>query len=177
MLKTSLIFSALFLVVVFGVPIAHADTFDFAISGADTGTIAITESGGAISMITGTFDGSTIYLLLTPGHIGDNDNKFSPTAPYLDNSGVSFSLDTADTNGWDYVNLFSLVIIPPPPNTDYQSLQANNPAGSFPTQGFGPDTITLAPTPEPGVGILTLFGIGIVFLMRKRVRQDLPRTV
>jgi hypothetical protein len=55
------------------------------ISGADTGSIVISETAGSIGTVTGMFDGSR--------------------HAYLDGGGLSFQLATIDTHGSAFVNL------------------------------------------------------------------------
>lgn len=143
-----------------GAPAAHADAYYFTISGADSGSIAITESSGFITGIIGTFDGSTIGSLLPIGGTGANDNRFSLTAPYVDGNGVAFSLTTTDSNGWDYVNLNTLNRSLSPPFI-YGSVQGNSPeydVGSFAL--YSPDFLTPVATPEPTT--LLLIGTGLL---------------
>jgi hypothetical protein len=83
----------------------HAGVIDLSVTGGDTGSIAITASAGLATSITGTFDGSTINSIFPVGGFG-NDNAFSPSPPYFDSGGISFSLDTPDTDGYVYVNLW-----------------------------------------------------------------------
>jgi PEP-CTERM motif len=166
------IIPALFLSAAIGVPTVHADTFNLTITGADTGSIAITESGGIISAITGTFDTATINSLLPVNSIGGNDNLFSPTQPYLNYNGVSFSLDTLDSKGYDYVNLYSY-------GAGYDVLQdtCGTMGCGYPT---GLDYLTDPPvtTPEPGTVGLMLTGLGLLGLMmviRKRTAKSCLR--
>ena len=138
-------------------------TFNFTISGVDTGNFAITESSGTITNITGTFDGSTISSLLGTGTFSSNDNLFFTPAPYLDFGGVSFSLAVPDTFGNSYVNLYY------PGGGVYETLQS--PTSSPLLGGYNaPDTLTLAP--EPGTLTLASIGIAILFARRKRMGQD-----
>jgi len=70
-------------------PAANAGIINFTISGGDSGSIAITESAGIITNITGTFDSSTILALLPVLSLGGNDNVYTGTSPYFDTSGPS----------------------------------------------------------------------------------------
>lgn len=155
-----------FLFAVIGAPAAHADTVDFTISGEDSGSIAITESSGSITAITGMFDGSTIASLLPTGDIGNNDNSFFSTPPYLDADGVSFSLTIADTAGFDDVNLYFAYDL-----DSYASYQSTSPGAYCETDcgTFVFDSMT--PTPESGTAVLWLTGIVLTILMRKRLAQ------
>jgi hypothetical protein len=67
---------ALLLSAALAAPAARADMYDVTVSGADTGSLVITESSGNISVVTGTFDGSTVDSLLPTDSIGGNDNTF-----------------------------------------------------------------------------------------------------
>src|SRR5579862_5985553 len=101
-MRKPLVTALTFLLVTVVAPAARAGTITLSISGADTGTITLTETGNdsLITGISGTFDGSTIGSLIAAGGIGGNDNLFFTPAPYLDNSGVSFTLTTPDSKGF-----------------------------------------------------------------------------
>jgi len=105
MRKSLWIVPLLLLSAAIGSTTARADTFDYTISGADTASIAITETGGVIGAISGTFDGATINALLAPGTYVGNDNAYNP-GTLVDIDGVSFTLLAPDTYGATYINLY-----------------------------------------------------------------------
>ena len=75
---------------------AHASVYNWTFTpqriGTDpSGSGQLTVALGAITAISGTFDGSSISALLGPGGFNSNDNAFP-----LDSFGVSFSLSNAD---------------------------------------------------------------------------------
>ena len=158
----------LFLVAI-GASTMRADDVTLYISGADTGTITITETGGVITGATGTFDGSSIATLLPIGGWDLNDNVYNSTQPYLYN-GISFTLSTPDTNGFNLVNLYSdegttFCDASPGAANDYCSDQATySDINALPDPAlsttFGTDYIST--TPEPGSFLL--FGSGLVGL-------------
>lgn len=166
MLKQSWMIPTLFLMAAIRVPTAHADTINFRISGADTGNIAIIETAGTITGISGTFDGSTINALIALNGFGGNDNLFTSTSPYFDGSGLSFSLLTADSHGFTLINLSTETS---PPLIAFGTCQGNDATTACigPTSttgaGFGPDSITLTPEPSAllmlGTGLLALMGM------------------
>jgi hypothetical protein len=164
--KALWVIPALFLIAAVGAPAVHADVFNITISGADTGNIAITApssaTGALVTAITGTFDGSTIDSLLPIGSLGGNDNLFyNPADPtYVDYNGISFSLDSVDTAGYAYVNLF----FGNPP--DYYSYQCDSGLDSCLGATSAPDTLVdPISTPEPHTFTLLLVGIGLLELM------------
>jgi hypothetical protein len=91
MQKIFKIVPAILIAAAFGVPAAHAGMVTFNISGADTGTITFVESGGTITGVSGSFDGSPVSTVLATGGIGGNDNLYYSTPPYLDNRASRFS--------------------------------------------------------------------------------------
>jgi hypothetical protein len=94
---------------------AHADlTWDFSQTvsdGTDTsvvsGTLTTTSTpaGGpyTVTGIMGTWSFDAVSLtiqgLIAPGGLGGNDNMLSPVAPFLSNSGISFTVPPATING------------------------------------------------------------------------------
>jgi len=173
MRKSFWIIPVLSLFVATGAPTSHADTINFRISGGDTGNITITELAGAISAVSGTFDGATINTLIAVGGFGGNDNLFTSTSPYFDGSGLSFSLVTADSHGFDLINLSTATS---PPLISFGTCQGNDPTTACigPTSttggGFGPDSITI--TPEPSAFLLLgtgLLGLTVLRFRRKKL--------
>jgi hypothetical protein len=152
-------------------PAAHAGavTYSFGLTGVDSGSLAITETSGLISNITGTFDGLTISSILPTGggSIGVPDDEFFTTPPYLDGSGVSFALTAADPDGYGFVNLSW--------NSVLSAYYAEQSVTSANTGGvaFGPDSLTLlsASAPEPGSVILVMIGLAAGLVMRSRMVQ------
>jgi len=163
------------------VPAAHADAmYTYTISGEDTGTITLTvdTSDEIVTGVSGTFDGSTIGTLLAPGSIGLNDNSYYEPPTYVfDYAGISFSLDSLDSDGFDNVNI-GYYGSATSGASEYFSNQGTCPeAGCGTSAGHPliyPDFLTLeapAVAPEPSASALTLFGIGfmmLVFATRKR---------
>jgi hypothetical protein len=151
-----------------GAAAASAGTITLYVSGADTGTITLTETGNntLITGISGTFDDATIGSLIAPGGIGGNDNLFFTPSPYLDDFGVSFTLTSADSNGFTDVNLYWDVDLLP-----YTTEQSNSPLGGGPYTNYGPDTLTTSASavPEPGTVCLTLLGFCGVLAARRRL--------
>lgn len=150
-----------------GAPNAHADSFTFAVTGAYSGTGTFTTnplSGGTylITEITGTFDGSAITSLISLGGFMANDNLLYPSIPFLDGSGVSFTL--ADGND---VNVCSFV------GTEcFDSTLA-----FVGTTAIGEVSLSVSPTatPEPSSIALMLAGIGLLLMTQKRICQRLPQ--
>jgi hypothetical protein len=147
---------------------AHADTFEFSISGGDHGLITITETSGLISAISGKFDGSTINVLLGTGVFGGNDNVYTGTSPYFDNGGVSFSLDTPDdAHGDIFVNLSTASV----GAGIFGTCEWNTLAGCNGVVGDGAAD-TIAQVPEPSSITLTLIVVGVMFAMQKRLGRS-----
>jgi hypothetical protein len=145
--------------------IAHAGplVFNMTISGADTGSIVISETAGLIGTITGMFDGSTVTGILPTGSIGINDNLLYLTSPYLDGGGLSFQLATIDTQGYAFVNLSWNTV-----QSAYFSEQSPTSA-NMGGVAFGPDAVTLTSVPEPGSASLLLVAAGFALALRKRL--------
>jgi hypothetical protein len=160
--RTCGIVGAFWLLSLAGGAAARAGTITLSVSGADTGTITLTETGNGslITGISGTFDGSTIGSLIAAGGIGSNDNLFFTPAPYLDNSGVSFTLTTPDSKGFSDVNFGYGGV--------YGSAQGNGTGSSTPITIYFPDTVTVASgVPEPASVCLVLTGLSIFLVIRR----------
>ena len=156
---------------------ALADSnYDFSISGSgitSTGVLTASPTGinFTVTNITGQFNGSLITGLLTAGTYQANDNLLLPTQPYLDFSGASFSVGTLRYNVFYDNGHNSCESV-----AGYYVFTAQ----SATSTACGPavDTpvlFSLTRTPEPATGDLMLFGIGLVFVMRKRIPLGLPR--
>jgi len=159
----------------FGAPNASSQTYDYTLSGVDTGSIDITVSGTNITAVTGKFDGESILELLPAGSIGDNNNVYDPST-ILTYPGISFSLFAPDEYGNSYINLYLYDTSLDP--ILYQDVQGTCGAtfAECPPAGFGPDSpeYLTAVTPEPGTAFLWLTGIGsMIVMMRRRIAQCL----
>jgi len=162
------------------VPAVYADAmYTYTISGVDSGTITLTvdTSDEIVTAVSGTFDGATIDTLLTPGSIGLNDNSYYDPPTYVfDYAGISFSLDSADSDTYTDVNIGYYG--PSSSGTsEYFSNQGYCPAAGCGTSAghplIYPDFLTLVTTPpvispEPGslillsAGLLGLIGMGLL---------------
>ena len=163
--KTLLLSPSLMLIAAMVSPASHAGPlqFNMTISGADTGSLVLTDPAGLISAVTGTFDGSTVTGILPTGSIGINDNLLYATSPYLDGSGLSFQLATLDTHGFAFVNISWNTV-----QSAYFSEQSPTSANTGGV-AFGPDTVTLTSVPEPGSASLLLLAAGLAVAIRKRL--------
>jgi hypothetical protein len=142
---------------------ASADTFNFSYSvtvepagipdmasGTLTATFDPIANDYNVTAITGTTSAwGAITGLISPGGYEFNDNLLSyPAQPYLDFSGISFTVTGAGDTGTGQVNFFGF-------QGDYFEYQGN------PTV---PGTATITPAvsgvPEPASGTLLLTGIG-----------------
>jgi hypothetical protein len=159
---------------------AHADTFDWTLTGpptADggfsligTGTLTATAptSGDAwhITAITGTAGGDSITGLISYEY---SDNLLFPTSTLLDDNGLSFSLsDGTDVNVYSFYDPGSTGIVPG--NNNYGELVSS---GAYGVGIFAISApLSVAATPEPstfvmlGTGLLGAAGA----LRRKLVR-------
>jgi hypothetical protein len=164
-------------------PAAHADSvYTYAISGIDSGMLTLTvNSSDIVTAVSGTFDGQTIGTLLAPGSIGLNDNSYyMPPTDVFDYVGISFSLDSDDPDGFDYVNI-GWYGSTPSGTSEYFSNQGTCPqAGCGTSAGHPlifPDYLTMVsnPVPEPSTSAFTLFGVGfmapMIFATRKRMSR------
>jgi hypothetical protein len=164
--------SWIFLVVLFmaiGAPNAHADSFDFTVTGATSGSGTLTTnppSGGTflVTGITGVFgdpslgNSSPITSLVAPGTGPFSNTNLIP----LDASGLSFFTE----NNTEWTILFSDEFI-----VNEIEMTITGPIEDTLT----PITFTVVATPEPSSVALMLAGIGLVFVMRKRIGQSLPQ--
>ncbi len=155
---------------------AHADTFDWTITGpapslgglnvtgsgtlttSSTPTLYLGVDGYQVTGITGTLNGSAVSELLAPGAFEGNDNLTftGKAASALDPSGLAFE-NAAGTE----INIFSFYS---PNSTD---VTPGNNYGEESSLGFGVGTFTLTevPVPEPASMALLgagLFGLGII---------------
>jgi len=151
-------------------PNAHADTFSYTVTGDDSGSLSITEAGGVINAISGTFDGDTITSLLAPGSIGANDNLYFTTPPIFDNDGVSFSI-IDPLFGYLEVNLYS-------EGSAYSS-EVGVPEEEFYLEADTTDYITPASSvpelnPTSGSSAIILLACAVLII---RGRRPLPTTV
>ena len=194
MLGLKYLIAAFVLALTFGS--ANATTFDWSISGTDfwvaggNGTLTATNIGGEkyqVDAISGTVSTScsvsgtsctpiilSIDKLLTPGanyggttSIG-GDNEFSyPTTPFLDVSGIIFSISAADcqlTAGC-YMDVYSA---PGNPSGKPYALYQSNGGVNFVDFVLTPELTTAVPEPSTwAMMILGFAGIGFVACRRK----------
>ena len=140
---------------------AHADSFNFAVSGGSgsfsgTGTFTTTSEGGGQFLITD-ISGTGVTGLIAPNGFNGNDNLLFPlSTPTLDSHGFSFT----DIMGPDHfnVNIFSN-------SSGYSAFLQDE--DNF--TGTVPVTFTVSPTPEgpspvPEPSTFFLMGTGILSL-------------
>jgi hypothetical protein len=151
-------------------------TYQFSISGSGIGstgvlTASLTGSAYTVSNITGNYDGSLITGLLPAGTYQANDNLLYPTQPLLDFSGISFSVGSLDYNLF-YDNALSGC----ESVAGYYVFTAQSATSTAcgPTVDT-PVSFSVTATPEPPTGGLMLLGIGLVFVMRRRIPLGFPR--
>ena len=143
-------------------------------SGVSMGTLTTTSTpAGGPYTVTGisgtfTFDNITesIAGLIVPNNFAQNDNLLSPTSPFVNQNGISFSVPivTVEGNQIDAVNVFFNN-----DNTFYSVATGNNPSNSaeFSVVGTSVSTFQLTPVtsvvPEPSTAIVAVFG-AVAFL-------------
>ncbi len=147
-------------------------TYDFSFSGSgitSSGVLTVSDIAGTYTVtdMTGTYGSGAITGPFSVDAYQSNDNLIFPSGPYLDFSGISFSVGTKDynvfyDNGHDFCN-----------SQGYYVNVGQNPTST--TCGSYVDkkvsfslTQVLTPTPEPSSALLTglpmafLFGLAIV---------------
>jgi hypothetical protein len=152
---------------------ARADSFDYTISGADSGNIDITETGGVITAVSGTFDGATINGLLPTGSIGNNDNDYFPGTTIFDEQGVSFNLDAPDSDGNQYINLFAVEV------GTYETYQGNTNDESSEGDSYHaldaltPDTSSVPElNPTSGTSAIVLLACAVLIIRGRRSKTE-----
>lgn len=166
------IFAAAMCLLLGGAVAAHAEDFDFTLSGPnDTGwgTLFTSPSGTAgeydVTGISGTVDGQSISILpvgvYPPDDPPENDNiLYYPTGTYVDVDGISFQL----ADGTD-INLYYGTFFGAGPS--YWLIEGTSEAG------YALDSFTVTPaasaTPEPSSLILLGSGLlGMAGVLRRR---------
>lgn len=153
-------------------PNAHADSVNMTFSGVLSGTATLTvtpESGGTflITSITGSLTSpvtGAISLIVPPNFFDDDNNiidslsSFSGDVAFSDAFGDEWLLYTRGGN--TFVD-----------GTACQFLTGCNTIGAETVTLSSP--VTTAPTPEPGTIALMLLGVGVLFVMRKRLGRGL----
>jgi hypothetical protein len=150
---------------------ALADSsYDFSITGSgitSSGVLTASPNGidSIVNHITGQFDGSSISGLLAKGTFQANDNLLYPGQPYFDFSGISISVGSLKYNVF-YDNGHNGC-----ESTAGYYVYTGQSATST-TCGHTVDTLvrfSVTAAPEPATRGLLLAGIGLVFVMRKRI--------
>jgi PEP-CTERM motif len=153
-------------------PSAHADTFNWSLTGpaaalggfsnTGSGTLTASLSGGqwVISTITGTVGGSAITGLIS---FDGTDNLLFPSTTFLDTNGLGFQ--TANGTKFDIFSFYA------PNSTDI--VPGNNYGEIVSNAAFGVGTFSLAPVaaavPEPGtIALLSTGLLGLSTIRRRR---------
>jgi hypothetical protein len=144
-----------------------------------TGTYAYnptTETFGAFSFLTpiGTIDSSSVSSTSALPFGGNFNLSFFGDFPSghispSNSSYINLAFPSGDTNA-----LGSIVLGPFNQGSDVCQLASNGGCPTLDASALFPfisGTATLAPTPEPGTGVLILVGLGVAFVTRKRLAQ------
>jgi hypothetical protein len=179
------------MVVAVGAPHAHADTVtSFTVSGDATN-----DSGGSLGSCadsaTCSFSG-TLAVDVTSGTVTAVDITFPGLAPFTF-AGLGFSTSIVGTSNWalgvsnsttDGLFLQFTTTMSPGSLVDFTGgtifgLDVDGPLNGTTGELFTNLSGSIAPAttaaPEPGSLALMLLGVGLVFLMRKRIGQRLPQ--
>jgi hypothetical protein len=192
MRKSLWIVPVLLLFAAIGAPNAHADTFDFTVTGLIGGTLNISTAppddlGTYLGNgITGTFDGLAVTGLIAPGGFSGNDNLLTAAAPYVDIFGVAFA--TSDGTDWNLSAgplfgsitdgiFFSAPTCPPGPGVTGCAVVANFSASitsaSIVPLGGGIIIVTPIAAPEPPSILLLCAGLlGLLVIGRSKFARS-----
>lgn len=118
-------------------------------------TSSFNGTGYTITGITGTRNGAAITGLLPPNSFSENDNLLSPSSPFVDFFGVSFTVAGAGDDGLGDVNVFSVS------DSSYSE--------NSPNVGIGTFTISSVTNsvPEPGSLGLAAGGLFVLLYLRR----------